>query len=362
MSPTPTDLSPVLPARPGRSSRTAGTSPTRRFLAGAAVLAAASTALSGCGAASGSGGGETTTVRYQSYAGAVDPLQLADALGELDGLELERLGDVTGGPQSLQAVASDQTDISANAFYGAIAQLVGTGAPIKAVIPSYGNNAETNQKLVVLEDSPIKDAEDFIGKKIAVNTLGANAEAVLDTWFDQEGLTEEEQDQITLVPLPPLNTPDALAKGQVDGAMLGFLGYQLLDQQYDAREIVNDTDVVGGDYAGGGLAMREDFIEQNPDTTRTLVEGIAAAIEFIETHSKQEIFDVYFPYLEEQGLEDYIPAIETNFPGTLGLDPKPVITDEDISRWVDWLDSRGDIDADDLDVSDVYTNEFNPNA
>ena len=57
-----------------------------------------------------------------------------------------------------------------------------------------------------------------------------------------------------------------------------------------------------------------------------------------------------------------VPAIETNFPGTLGLDANPVITDEDISRWVDWLDSRGDIDADDLDVSDVYTNEFNPNA
>ena len=88
----------------------------------------------------------------------------------------------------------------------------------------------------------------------------------------------------------------------------------------------------------------------------------AAAIEFIETHSQQEIFDVYFPYLEKEGYADYIEPIEENFPGTLGLDSHPVIADEDIERWVDWLDSRGDIDAGDLDVSDVYTNEFNPNA
>lgn len=338
----------------------------RRLAAGAAALAVVAGGLSACGAASGSGGGTTedgaTVVRYQSYAGAVDPLQLADALGELEGIELERLGDVTGGPQSLQAVASNQTDISANAFYGAIAQLVASGAPIKAVVPSYGSNEVSNQKLAVLEDSEITEAEDFIGKKIAVNTLGANAEAVLDTWFDQEGLTEEEQDRITLVPLPPLNTPEALAKGQVDGAILGFLGYELLAQQYDVRTVVDDTQVVGGPYAGGGLAMREQFIDANPEVTRELVEGVTAAIEFIETSSKQEVFDVYFPYLEEQGLADYIPAIETNFPGTLGLDANPVIGEEDVSRWVDWLTSRGDIDAEDLDVSDVYTNDFNPNA
>ena len=107
--------------------------------------------------------------------------------------------------------------------------------------------------------------------------------------------------------------------------------------------------------------MRTDFMKDNPDTTRQLVEGIAAAVTYIETHSKQQVFDVYFPYLEKEGFEDYIPAIEANFPGTTGLDAHPVISDEDISRWTDWLKSRGDLDGD-LDPSDVYTNEYNPYA
>ena len=320
------------------------------------------TALTSC-TASGASGGEEKTIRYQSYAGAIDPFLFADALGKLDGLKLERVGDITGGPQALQALLSNQTDIGGSAFYGAIAQLTATGAPIKAVIPSYGSNEETNQKIIALKDSGITSAKDLIGKKIAVNTLGAHAEALLDTWFDQEGLTDDEQDQITLVPLPPLNTPEALGEGQVDAAVVGYLGYQQTATQYDVQEITNDLDVIGdGPYVGGAYTMRTQFIKDNPDTTRQVVEGIAAAIDYIETHTKQEVFDIYFPYLEKEGFGDYIEPIKANFPGTLGLDPKPVIKDEDIQRWVDWLDSRGDIDGGDVDVSNVYTNEFNPNA
>jgi ABC-type nitrate/sulfonate/bicarbonate transport system substrate-binding protein len=335
----------------------------RRLAALTAVLVAVVTGLTACGAAVGGGndGEEETTIRYQSYAGAIDPFLLADALGEFDGLTLERVGDITGGPQALQALVSNQTDIGGSAFYGAIAQLVSTGAPIKAVVPSYGSNEGTNQKLVVLDDSGIKSASDLVGKKIAVNTLGANAEAMLDTWFEDEGLSEEERDQITLVPLPPLNTPEALQKGQVDAAVVGFLSYETMKAQFGVTELVNDVEVVGGPYVGGALTMRTQFIEDNPTTTRQLVEGVATAIEYIETHEKQEIFDVYFPYLEEEGYADYIPAIEANFPGTTGLDARPVIADEDIERWVDWLEGRGEMQGE-LDVSDVYTNEFNPNA
>lgn len=335
----------------------------RRLAALPALLLAAVVGLSACGAAVGGGndGEEQTTIRYQSYAGAVDPFLLADALGELEGLTLERVGDITGGPQALQALVSDQTDIGGSAFYGAIAQLVSTGAPIKAVFPSYGSNETSNQKLVALADSGIESAADLVGKKIAVNTLGAHAEAALDTWFDQEGLSEDEQGDITLVPLPPLNTPEALEKGQVDAAVVSFLGYQTIKAQSEVTELTNDIEIVGAPYPGGAYTMHTRFLEENPTTARQVVEGLAAAVEFIETHSKQEVFDVYFPYLEEEGYADYIPPIKANFPGTTGLDAKAVIADEDISRWVDWLEARGELQGD-VDVSDVYTNEFNPNA
>ena len=132
---------------------------SRRLIAIVALLIAALGGLTACGSAagSGSGGAEETTIRYQSYAGAVDAFLLADALGEFEGLTLERVGDITGGPQALQALVSNQTDIGGSAFYGAIAQLVGTGAPIKAVVPFYGSNEKSNSKVVVLKNSGDQD-------------------------------------------------------------------------------------------------------------------------------------------------------------------------------------------------------------
>ena len=324
-------------------------------LVGSATACASSEAADGTGR-------EVTTIRYQSYAGGVDSLLVADALGELKGLTLKRVGDVTGGPQALQALVSNQTDIGGSAFYGAIAQLVSSGAKIKAVVPSYGSNDKSGEKIVVPEGSSITSARDLIGKKIAVNTLGANYEAVLDTWFEQEGLSEEEIKKVTLVPLPPLNTPDALAKGQVDAAVLSFLGFKTAEQAVKLTTLTTDVDVVGGPYTGGAFTMRDDFIKDNPDTAKELVTGIAHAVNFIETHTSQQVVDVLFPYLEKHGFGDYEDAIKVNYPGTLGLPAKPVIADGDITRWTDWLESHGDIEPGSVKPSDFYTNEFNPYA
>jgi len=330
-------------------------------LAASLVLVASATACASSEAAGGSGK-ETTTIRYQSSAGSVDPLLLADALGDLKGLTLKRVGDVTGGPQALQALVSNQTDIAASAFYGAIAQLVASGAKIKAVIPTYGSDDKSYSQIVVPDDSSITSARDLIGKKIAVNTLGANAEAIIDTWLQQQGLSEDDIKKVTLVALPPLNTPDALAKGQIDAAYLGVKGVEIANQAVKTRTLVKDTDVVGGPYTGGGFSMRDDFIKDNPETSKELVAGVADAVTYIETHSADQIYQVLFPYLEKHGFADYEDAIKANYPGSLGVPAKPVITDADITRWTDWLASHGDIEPDSVKPADVYTNDLNPYA
>lgn len=322
---------------------------------------------SGCAssAASPAGAGknelELTTIRYQTQPGSVDPLLLAAALGELPGITLKRAGDTVSGPESIKNVASDQTDIG-GAFYGAIAQLVASGAPIKAVLPYYGTDDKNYQSLVVPADSEIHSARDLIGKKIAMNTLGGNWEAVLDTWLKDQGLSQDEIKQVTIVVLPPLNTPEALAKHQIDGAFLSVKGVQIANQAVTTRTVITDKQIVGSHYDGGSLVLRDDTIEKAPHTSRELVTGYAHAIRFIETHTPEEIFAELFPYLEKNGLADYEEAIKTNFTGSLGLEPEPVIKPEDISRWTDWLVGRGDISADKIHIPDIYTNEFNPYA
>ena len=335
-----------------------------RLLGVVAAAALALAALTGCGGdASGKNADGTTTVRYQSYPGAVDLLELADALGELDGIKLEKVGDVQGGPASLQALASNQVDISNNAFFGTTAQVVASGAPIKAVIASYGTNKSTGSAVVAPPASGLTDdPHTFIGKKVAVNTLGANAEAVLDTWFAQGGLTQDQIDQVTLVPLPPLNTLQALDQGQVDAAYLPLAQVEANADAVKLDTIVKDSDIVGF-YNGGGYSLRTDWIENEPDVSRTLVAGVATAIDYIESHDRQETLDVYVPWLEDHGYGDEVDAVEKNWPGSTGVSSKGgVISDKDISIWLDWLASRGDVDPEDVDPSDVYTNKLNPEA
>jgi ABC-type nitrate/sulfonate/bicarbonate transport system substrate-binding protein len=330
----------------------------KRIIAALAAVVVAVTTLSAC---SGAEAGETDTIRYQSYTGSVDVLQLAAALGYLDGITLEKVGDVTGGPESVQAVASKQIDISSSAFFGAIAQVVASGVPVKAVVSSYGSNDKVSSAIVTLEGSNVTEARDLIGKKVGVNTLGANAEAVLDTWLEQEGLSQDEIEDVTLVPLPPLNLIQALQEGQIDAASVGSGQITAAESTGVKLEtLVADTDVIGS-YNGGGMVMREDFLEDNPTTTRKVVTGVAKAVAYIESHSREETLEVYTKWLEDNGYEDYVEAVEQNWAGTTGVATADTaeISDNDISIWLDWLETRGDVDPSSIEPSDVYTNEYN---
>jgi ABC-type nitrate/sulfonate/bicarbonate transport system substrate-binding protein len=332
---------------------------TRIAALSAALLATAALAA-GCGGSSSATNSDgTTTIRYQSSQGGVDVLQLADALGYLKGVRLKKVGDVTGGPQSLQALASNQIDIGASAFFGAIAQLVASGVPIEAVVATYGSNDTVAQAIVAPKDSKITTARDLIGKKVAVNTLGANAEAVLDTWFQKSGLTPEEIKKVTLVPLPPLNTAQALKAGQVDAASIGIGQLKAANEAVPLKTVIKDTDIVG-QYNGGGFTLRKDFAQKNPKVAQTLATGVGKAVDYIESHDRADVLKIYEKWLTDHGYSSYIDAVETNWIGSTGVSsPHGTIADKDIQRWLDWLDSRGDVDASKLKASDVYTNEYN---
>ncbi|GAA1947476.1 ABC transporter substrate-binding protein [Nocardioides panacihumi] len=331
-----------------------------RIAALSAALLATVALASGCGGSSSATNSDgTTTVRYQSSQGSVDLLQLADALGYLKGVKLKKVGDVTGGPESLKALASRQIDIGASAFYGAVAQLVATGVPIKAVVSTYGSNGPIASVVATPTGSGITSARDLIGKKVAVNTLGANAEAVLDTWFQKEGLTPEEIRGVTLVPLPPLNTAQALKEHQVDAAYIGLGQLKAASEAVPLSTLVKDTDVVGN-YNGGGFTLRDDFIAKHHQAAQTLATGVGKAVDYIASHDRADVLKVYEKWLTDHGYAGYVDAVEKNWPGATGVaSPHGSISDEDIARWIDWLDSRGDVDAGKLEASDVYTNDLN---
>lgn len=336
----------------------------RRGLAARLAAATAALALGGSLAACGSSGAQITedgktVIRYQTSGGAVTLPEIAAELGFFENIELELVGETTGGPESLRALATDQVDI-ANAFQGAIAKVISTGAPVKAVVASYGSVGKVRTSIAVRDDGSVRSAKDLVGKKVALNTLGANSEAVLDTYLAQEGLTPKEIERVTLVPLPGNVLEASLREKQVDAAFVSGPVLAIAQQRPGVTVLTDDVEVVGP-YTGGSYAVHEKLISQHPEAVEDLVGGLAKAIEWTQERSAEEVRDFVIGFLAEQGRDDAIPVVE-HFQGygipTVG----GWLRDEDFSLWVDWLEQSGEVDKGAVDVGDLYSNEFNPYA
>jgi ABC-type nitrate/sulfonate/bicarbonate transport system substrate-binding protein len=299
---------------------------------------------------------EQTEIRYQGWAGQVTFPELADDLGYLAPLELKWVGNTISGPQDIQTVVTGDTDIG-GAFYGAIIKLIAAKAPIKAVVGYYGSDADTYNGYYVKEDSPIKTARDLIGKKVAVNTLGAHLEFVLREYLARSGLNTAEAKQVTLVAVPPVTGEQAIRQGQVDVTTLnGVLRDKALERG-GIRKLFADTDLFGN-FTGGAYVLRNKFARDNPNTSRKLVEGISQAIAWAQTSPPEEVRARFEKIIAERKRnEDASPIKYWRSTGV--ATQGGLITDPELQVWIDWLVKDGLLKPDQFKPSDIYTNEFN---
>jgi ABC-type nitrate/sulfonate/bicarbonate transport system substrate-binding protein len=299
---------------------------------------------------------EQTDIRYQGWAGQVTFVELADDLGYLAPLKLKWVGNTISGPQDIQTVVTGDTDIG-GAFYGAIIKLIAAKAPVKAVIGYYGSDADTYNGYYVKEDSPIRTARDLIGKKVAVNTLGAHLEFVLREYLARNGIGAAEAKQVTLVAVPPVTGEQALRQGSVDVTTLnGVLRDKALERG-GIRRLFADTDLFGN-FTGGAYVLRDKFIKDNPNASRQLVEGVSRAIAWAQTTPVEEVRTRFEKIIAARKRnEDATPIKYWRSTGVASRGG--VIGDAEIQVWIDWLVKDGLLKPGQLKVSDTYTNDFN---
>ncbi|MCT9931292.1 ABC transporter substrate-binding protein [Planotetraspora sp. A-T 1434] len=317
-------------------------------------------ALSACGSSGGaSGDGEVTELRYQGSVGAVTPPELAEDLGYLGKVKLKWVGNTISGPQDIQSAATGQTDFG-GAFNGAVIKLVAAKAPIKAVISYYGSDKDAYNGYYVLDGSPIKTARDLIGKKIAVNTLGAHHEAVIKEYLKRAGLTKEEIKQVELVVTPPVNTEQALRQKQIDVGTLGGILRDKALERGGIHPLFTDYELLGA-FNAGTYVLRDDFIAKNPATTRTFVTGVAKAIEWSKTHPRDEVVARFKSIIAKRKRSEDATAI--GYWKSYGVSAKGgLIGDKDFQTWIDWLQREGELQPGQVKLSDLYTNSFNSYA
>ncbi|RMI30367.1 ABC transporter substrate-binding protein [Nocardia stercoris] len=298
-------------------------------------------------------------LRYQGQSGIVTAYELADSLGYFSKIQLHWESDTTSGPANIQAAATKQIEFG-SAFNGAVVKLVSGGAPVKSVLASYGSDDLSFGAYLVKDNSPINSARDLIGKKIAVNTLGAHYEFVAREWLHDNGLTEDEIKSVQFVVIPPVSAEEALRNGQVDVAALSSPFLDVADQRGGVRTLFTDKALFGKfDY--GTYVFRTDYIAAHPDAVKDFVQGTARAIRWLQTTPTDQVQAKFRAVIAARGRNENDGLVKIwKSPGIPV--PGAVIAEKEIQIWIDWLGRNGDQAAGKLHAADLFTNQYNPYA
>jgi ABC-type nitrate/sulfonate/bicarbonate transport system substrate-binding protein len=308
-------------------------------------------------ASPGNPGQKTVEVRYMATPGTVPPIELAEDLGYLAPLQLVYVSSSTSGPQSIQTVVTGDIDVG-SAFNGAILKLVAAKAPIRAVVASYGVDQLQWSGFYVNADSKIRAPRDLIGKKVAVNTIGAHHEFVLKQYLAQHGLSQAEVRQVMLVPLPPVNSEQALRQGQTDVAVLGGIFRDRALERGGLRLLFSDQELFGS-FTAGSYVMRDDFIAKHPEAAKQLVAGVGKAIEWARSTPRPQVIDRFKSIIAKRKRNEDTTVVgywqSYGIAGRSGL-----LKRDEFQVWIDWMVRSGELRHGQLDVASVYTNAFNP--
>lgn len=301
---------------------------------------------------------EPYKLRYQGETGGVTPAELAEDLGYFKKVTLDYQGTYTGGPESIQFVATNQLDYGMS-FNGAILKSIAKGVKIQSVITSYGSNEDVFLGFFAKKGSGIKSAQDLVGKKVAVNIRGAHYEMALREYLHQQGISKDQIEQVEFVTMPQINAEQAVINGQVDVAALNGLFREKAIERKQTELVFKDLDAFKQAYNAGSYFFKTDFIEKHPEEVKDFTQGVARALEWTKITDRKEVIQRFEKIMKERKRDEPLDNLQY-FRGS-GVETKGgKFTDEDFKRWIEPLQRVGDLQNEQVDTSTMYTNEFNP--
>ena len=296
-------------------------------------------------------------VRYLATAGSIRLFEIAKELGyNKEFINITYIGTSTGGPESIQTIASGSADIASSALVAIINARDG-GYKIKAIIGSGGSTPNidgerpTPTSWIVLKNSSIKSAKDLAGKRIAVNTLGAASDFATRTYLANNGMS---RDQVELVVIPNNLLEQTLKQGQVDVIAGGGTTAEKMIAKGDVRVLVTEYDFLP-DQTNTMIFTSDRFLNENPEAAKKLVEALAKTADWVRNNPKESKV-IAAKILKDRGENPDNVQYWKGF----GLREHALIADSDIQYWIDYLVQDGRLKEGQFKPSNIYTNEFNP--
>lgn len=288
---------------------------------------------------------ESSIVKY-SQIKVFDPVYVALEKGyfEQEKVKVELMGETFGGPQALMAAGNGDVDAGIAAT-AAILNARNAGIKVKGILDVQSTFLDAPlMKWYVLESSSVTDAVGLAGRRVGVNTLGASFHYTTLEYLKQHGVSLE---SVEFVVMPHGNLEQALRSGQIDAAGMIDPFSEIAFQRGGLRVLFTAYDVLGENQFSL-IFMSEKKIEQNPEAVRKFVRAYQKAINFIDENPDEaseiiaEIFEIEKQYVSRHRFKE-----------------KGRVDHESVIFWADFLKEQAVEGMDSIDISQVFTNEFN---
>jgi NitT/TauT family transport system substrate-binding protein len=221
------------------------------------------------------------------------PTVLAEQLGEYKkaGVEIEMV-NFKGGSQALTAVIGGSADV-VSGYYDHCVNLAARNQNLQAFV------VYDRYPGLVLGVSPrhtaeINSVKDLAGKKVGVSAPGSSTDFFLKFLLAKNGVAP---DSVAVIGIGLDATAVAsMEQGTVDAAVMLDPTPTLLKAKFSALKILSDTrtqadtlSVFGGEYPGGALYTRGDWIAKHEKETQALTDAILATLKWVHSHTPEEI-------------------------------------------------------------------------
>jgi len=288
------------------------------------------------------------------------PTMLAKQLGEYQkaGLDVDVV-DFKGGSESLKAVIGGSADV-VSGYFDHCVNLAAKGQHLEAFVV-YDRYPGLALVVSPKHTAEIKSVKDLANKKVGVSAPGSSTDFFLKYLLKKDGVDPDSVGVIS-VGLGATSVA-AMEQGQIDAAVMLDPSITVLQGRNKDLTILSDTRtqhdtlaVFGGEYPGGALYTRADWIASHEKEVQAMTNAILATLKWIHSHTAEEIADKMPPELVGKDKAGYIAALKNTIPmySETGLmDPKGAAAVLAV-----FSQSSPEVAKANIDVSKTYTNKY----
>jgi len=288
------------------------------------------------------------------------PTMLAKQLGEYEkaGVNVEMV-EFKGGSEALKAVMGGSADV-VSGYFDHCVNLAAKGQHLQSFVV-YDRYPGFALVVSPKHSAEINSIKDLANKKIGVSAPGSSTDFFLKYILKKNGV---DPNSVGVIGVGlGASAIAAMEQGQVEAAIMLDPAVTILQNRDKNLKILSDTRsqkdtlaVFGGEYPGGALYTKAEWIAAHPKEVQAMTNAIVSTLKWIHSHTPEEIADKMPAEYVGKDKALYIAALKNTlamYSETGRMDPKGAEAVLAV-----FSQSSPEVAKANIDLSKTYTNTY----